>query len=309
MNLASGGLYSPSHLVVFGFMWHFIGVLVPSKTPPHPVGKKTELSGTAYLNNCLLLFAANHRTDGHSTIRNLWTRLVACSIAPSTDWYQPLNPNKTELIVYYTAVQCPRLNVYYDGTKITQKNGFKYLGFLLDSKLSFRGMIEAQFIKLRKAYVILKYIHRQFPSFNHLKLKFFNTYVWPHLYMLSTIYCMFSTTSRDRVAAFYRRCMRLIYQLFRCPTQELHSHFKLPTIEQRFKKSLLKRMTSIQRHESSLIDYTLQFKHLRNIMLHHYRVKPCIKYMPQGRPSKRFLSLLDTDISTFFDLLCEFVLT
>ncbi len=225
----------------------------------------------------------------------------------TNDWHQPLNPTKSELVVYHKSIQCPRLNVYYDGIKILQKNNFKYLGFHLDAKLSFRCMIDAQFIKLRKAYVILKYIHRQFPSFAQLKMKFFNTYIWPHMYMLSTIYCLFSSTSRDRVATFYRRCIRLIYQLYRCPTQELHGHFKLPTIEKRYKNSLLKRMKNIQVHESSLIECTLQFKYLMNILHGHYRVKPCIKYMPQGRPSNRLMDFLNSSPCTFFDLLSDFV--
>jgi hypothetical protein len=225
----------------------------------------------------------------------------------ANDWHQPLNPSKTEMVIYHKSIQCPRLNVYYDGIKILQKSNFKYLGFHLDSKLSFRYMIDAQFIKLRKAYVILKYIHRQFPSFSQLKLKFFNTYIWPHMYMMSTIYCLFSSTSRNRVAAFYRRCLRLIYQLFQCPTQELHDHFKLPTIEKRYKTSLLKRMKNIQLHESSIIECTMQFKYLLNILHSHYRIKPHIKHMPQGRPNKRLLSFLDSSPCTFFDLLCDFI--
>ncbi len=147
----------------------------------------------------------------------------------SNDWHQPLNPNKTEFVVYHKSVQCPNLEIYYDGVKIMQKKNFKYLGFHLDAKLSFRNMIDAQFLKLRKAYVILKFIHRQFPSFLKLKMKFFNTYIWPHMHMMATIYYL-SNTARERLAAFYRRCLRLIHFLFQCPTVDLHHHFQLPTI-------------------------------------------------------------------------------
>ncbi|CAF2070985.1 unnamed protein product [Rotaria magnacalcarata] len=225
----------------------------------------------------------------------------------ANEWHQPLNPKKTELVNYHRAVQSPKLNVYYDGVKIIQSKSFKYLGFYLDAKLSFRIMIDAQFIKLRKAYAILKFIHRQFPSFLKLKIKFFNTYVWPHLYMLSTIYCLFSITSRERIAAFYRRCLRLIYCLFQCPTEDLHEHFKLPTIEHRFKKCLSKRMKSIQRYEPIFIDSVLQNKHLFNMLYHHYRIKANIRNMPAGRPSNRISAFLNTDCSTFFDQLCQFV--
>ncbi len=114
-------------------------------------------------------------------------------------------------VCYHKSMHCSKLNIYSDRVKITQKKNFKYLGFHLDAKLSFRIMIDTQFIKFRKAYMILKFIHRQFLSFFKLKMKFFNTYIWPHMYMMATIYCLLSTTSRERLASFYRRCLRLIH--------------------------------------------------------------------------------------------------
>ena len=78
----------------------------------------------------------------------------------ANSWHQPLNPIKTEMVVCHKSVQGPKVNIYYDGVKIAQKKSFKYLGFHLDAKLSFRIVIDAQFIKLRKAYTTLKYIHR-----------------------------------------------------------------------------------------------------------------------------------------------------
>ena len=43
------------------------------------------------------------------------------------DWHQPLNPKKTEYVVYHRSVQYPKLNIFYDGIKIEQKKNFKYL--------------------------------------------------------------------------------------------------------------------------------------------------------------------------------------
>jgi hypothetical protein len=64
-------------------------------------------------------------------------------LAYSKDWHQPLNPRKTEIVVYHRSVQCPKLDIFFDGVKIIQTKSFKYLGFYLDAKLSFRNMIEA----------------------------------------------------------------------------------------------------------------------------------------------------------------------
>ena len=138
----------------------------------------------------------------------------------SNDWHQPLNPLKTELVVYHKSVQCPKLQVKFDGIIIEQKKIFKYLRFSLDGKLSFRRLIDAQFLKLKKSFTIMKHIHNQFQSAISLNFKFFQAYVWPHMFMMSSIYC-----------------------LFRCPTNDLHNHFKLPTLKDRFRMSLQKRIT------------------------------------------------------------------
>jgi hypothetical protein len=223
------------------------------------------------------------------------------------EWHQPVNPKKTEVIVFHRGVRCPKIKIFYNGIQLVQQKVFKYLGFHLDSRLSFRNMIDAQLVKMRRAYQILKYIHRQFPMFFSLKSRFFNTYIWPHLYMLSTIYCLLSNTNKNRISAFYRRCLRLTFCLFQCPTISLHSHFALPTLEQRFRKSLKKRMLSIQRHEPDFLDCVLANKHVFNVISRHYREKKFLRAMPQGRPSKRTISFLDADCETFFHKLCKFV--
>ena len=79
--------------------------------------------------------------------------------------------------------------------------------------------------------------------------------------MMATIYCLFSNTSQERLAAFYRRCLRLIHLLFQCPTEDLHRHFHLPTIEKRYKKCLLKRMKNIQLYESTFITIQTLIQH------------------------------------------------
>lgn len=152
----------------------------------------------------------------------------------------------------------------------------------------------------------MKYIHNQFPSATSLKLKFFNAYVWPHLHMMSTVYCLFSKTTQNRVSGFYRRCLRLIHRLFQCPTLDLHNQFRLPTLEKKFQASVTKRIKKIHRHEPSLIDYYLQYKHVKDELNKHYRVKSFIKNLPVGRPNKRILSLIDSNGISFLDKLFLF---
>ena len=66
-------------------------------------------------------------------------------------------------------------------------------------------------------------------------------------------------------------------------------------------------MKNIQVHEPCLIECVLQYKHSINILYEHYRVKACIKHLPQGRPNKGLTSLVDDVSNTFFDRLINFV--
>ena len=222
-------------------------------------------------------------------------------------WLQPLNVAKTVLVVYHMSIQGPKLNIVYDDEKIEQKKCFKYLGIHLDERLSFRTMVDSQLAKLRRTYPIMKYIHRQYPMSVRLKNKFFNTYMWPYLYGLATIYVLLAPTARERISAFYRRCVRLVNSLFLCPTNELHQHFKLPTIEDRYRRCLRKRLVNIQVFETTLLDTALQVKYLHNELRKHYREKRTLPLMPLGRPNKRLVALVDHHRPTFLDLLLTFV--
>jgi hypothetical protein len=45
---------------------------------------------------------------------------------------------------------------------------------------------------------------------------------------MSTIYCLLSKIPKERINSFYRKCLRMIYHLFQCPTADLHEVFRLP---------------------------------------------------------------------------------
>ena len=226
----------------------------------------------------------------------------------TTDWHQPINVSKTEYVIYHRAVQSPNIIIVYNGSRIGKKTSYRYLGFRIDAKLSFRLLLDEQLIKLRKAYTILKHIHNQFPSFFPLKKRFFSTYVWPHMYMMSSIYCLLSITAQDRINGFYRRCQRMIYCLFRCPTTDLLDIFRIPTLETRYKKCLINRLKSIQLYEPELLSCYLLRKNVVNVVSTHYEEKACIAWLQRGRPNKKIVALYDdfNDSNTFLDKLLNF---
>jgi hypothetical protein len=110
-------------------------------------------------------------------------------------------------------------------------------------------MVDVQRWKFRQTYSIMKYIHRQFPSYDKLKLLFFTTYIWPHLSAMAAIYYLLSDTLRERINSFYRTC-----HLFECPTIiDLHKKFRLSTLKENFQKSLIKWLNNIEQFEQELL--------------------------------------------------------
>ena len=201
----------------------------------------------------------------------------------ASTWLQPVNPSKIELVVYHASVQARKPEIVCDRTRVVQSKCFKYLGYDLDAKLSFQALVTAQTNKMQKTYQILKYIHRQFPASVKLKNKAFSTCVWPNMKMVSSVYCLLAKSTQNRVAAFHRKCLRLIFNLFLCPTVDLHQHFQLASVEEKYKTNLSRRMINIQQYDLSLIDCILQHKNLRSKLFTHYREKSNIRHIPCSR--------------------------
>ena len=78
-----------------------------------------------------------------------------------------------------------------------------------------------------------------------------------HIYPASSIVyvndLLSSLKFSKRIDSCYRQCLRMIHYLFGCSTNDPHVNFKLPTLEEKLRKSLVKRLSSIEWHEQELI--------------------------------------------------------
>jgi hypothetical protein len=50
-------------------------------------------------------------------------------------WHQPMNGEKTQVVLFTQIVRHPKLNLHYEDTVIEQTKVFRYLGYQMDSKL------------------------------------------------------------------------------------------------------------------------------------------------------------------------------
>ena len=71
--------------------------------------------------------------------------------------------------------------------------------------------------------------------------------------------------------------------MFGCPTKNLHVNFQFPTLEEKFRKSLVKRLNSIKRNEQELISCYIMNKTIINKTRQYYLEKSRISSQPRGR--------------------------
>jgi hypothetical protein len=57
-------------------------------------------------------------------------------------WHQPNKSKKTQFIVFTHIVNHPKLSLSYENSLLEQTRVFKYLGYLLDPRLSFKPMVD-----------------------------------------------------------------------------------------------------------------------------------------------------------------------
>jgi hypothetical protein len=104
-------------------------------------------------------------------------------------------------------------------------------------------------------------------------------------FVMATLYSILSNSLRKGINSFYRRCLRIICYLFECLTIDPHNRFLSPTLEEIFRKDLVKRLNNIQQHEQELIACYLMNKTVMNTTHHHYKEKPYIQSLSRSRPS------------------------
>jgi hypothetical protein len=57
-------------------------------------------------------------------------------------WHQPVNSEKTQFVIYTQIVNHLKLNINYENSPLEQTKTFKYLGYVLDTRLSFKPLVD-----------------------------------------------------------------------------------------------------------------------------------------------------------------------
>lgn len=126
-------------------------------------------------------------------------------------WKLKLNADKTEIINFTKKFTNNRIynNLKINGEDIKQTNKVKYLGVILDDKITYRSHIEET---IKKAYISLKYMYPLMISNKieiPIKVLLYKTIIRPILIYAAPVWCGAARTNLRKLQVYENKCLRL----------------------------------------------------------------------------------------------------
>ena len=128
----------------------------------------------------------------------------------SKHWKQPINFDKTYWMLFHRQVAPKIPAVVCQGHRIDHVKNFKYLGTILDEKLSFNAHIDYIKSKIKSNLNIFKRLSSTRMTCEKLNYRLFNAYIRPYFQSLLNIYPILSEGKKDQLEALNRKIFRII---------------------------------------------------------------------------------------------------
>lgn len=152
-------------------------------------------------------------------------------------WKIKVNENKTEA-VFFTRFRSPRKlpnrNLNFNGVDIPWKDEAKYLGLILDKKLTFQKHTQYILEKCEKLVRILyPFINRRSKLNTRNKILLYKTVFRSTLTYASIVWSECALSHRKKLQIFQNKCLKMIHNLppWFC-TEELHEMSHIETLDQ-----------------------------------------------------------------------------
>ena len=129
----------------------------------------------------------------------------------SKQWKQPINFNKTQWILFHRQVAPKIPAVECQGHQIDHVKSFKYLGTILDEKLSFNSHIDYIKSKIKSNLNIFKRLSSTRMTSEKLNYRLFNAYIRPYYQSLLNIYPILTEGKKDQLEGLNRKIFRTIH--------------------------------------------------------------------------------------------------
>ena len=239
-------------------------------------------------------------------IKDVISQLMSYSLM----WKQPINSQKTFSVLFHRQVApiIPQ-HIVCNGQSISHCNKIKYLGTILDSKLSFTSHLNYIESKMRKNMGIFKHLPLKRVLSETVSYRIFNAYIRPYYQSILNVYPILPNSKRNHLEAFNRQMFRIIHHWFDATNDEISNLPKYKSIDKLTQSHFTKLIPTIITTNPSVICDFLQHKMYLLYIYEYYNNPLLLKekrtIVNKGRTNKRILNLFENIKSSLFDyVLC-----
>ncbi|CAF0895753.1 unnamed protein product [Adineta ricciae] len=224
-------------------------------------------------------------------------------------WKQPINFSKTFWTLFHRQVAPKTPSIEFEGQTIHHTKNFKYLGTILDAKLSFSEHIDYIKAKLQSNLNIFKKLAYSRMLNEKSKSRLFNAFIRPHFQSLLNVYPILSPSKQKSLEGFNRKIYRTMHLWFDARNIEIEHLPTYQSISNLVNKHWDKLSATILRTNPDIIEDFLQHK-LSILYMREYLTNPTLsdkrkKIFRKGRIGKNIRKLItENKLSLFDHVLC-----
>jgi hypothetical protein len=229
----------------------------------------------------------------------------------SEKWKQEINFRKTCWILFHRQV-APRIpDIAVDGRNIDHVRTFKYLGTILDAKLSFIPHIKHVRAKIKTNLNVFKRLAASRMMSEAVRYRLFNAYIRPYYQSLLNIFPVLSTNKQEQIEALNRQIHRATHQWYDARNIEVEALDRYKSIAKLTTKHWVNLAGTILRTNPAVIADYLQHK-LSIVYLKEYLTNPSLtkerrSIFGRGRIRKHITRLVEGESLSLLDYALSFV--
>ena len=222
------------------------------------------------------------------------------------DWKQPINFNKTHWMLFNRQVAPKPPAIVCQGYTIGRVKNFKYLGTILDEKLSFNPHIDYVKSKINSNLKIFKCLSSTRITNELVNYRIFNAYIRPYYQSLLNIYPILSANKKGQLEGLNRKIFRIINNWHDARNIEVENLTKYRSIGELTAAHWNKLTKTMLVKNPGVIQDYLQHK-MSTVYLNDYVKNPLLArdrktIFRRGRIRKYTLDSLSDNRATLFDL-------
>jgi len=238
------------------------------------------------------------------------TNVIRDLFCYASTWKQPLNLNKTYWTLFHRQISPKIPVVYCQNIIIEHVPKFKYLGVILDARLSFNSHLDYIKTKIHKNIVIFKRLANSRMLSKEISYRLFYAFIRPHYQSVLNLYPILSRSKQHQLEALNRKVFRIVNRWHDATNCEVTNLPDYKSIEHISQIHFVKLFTTIIRSNPTVISDYIQHK-LYLLFLNEYFVNPILlkekqKIVGRGRTPNRILKLLTVCKPTLFDRVFSF---